>query len=199
MRIMKKTILFLALGFGGLLAAQTNAQLTRLDLQPTLSTNAPPAKAKTKVADAKPKPPTEIDSDSADFDLNAHLATYRNHVVVTDPKVRMTCEWMLVTLPSGGEHLSHVVATTNVVVDFTNEQGEKYHVTAAKAVYDYKVVNTVTNETVTFTGSPVVETTNSTIYSEPMVWDRAANKFHFTEPKMISKDTGTNGPAQKLF
>ena len=184
---MNKIIFLLTFGFGGLLAAQTNAPLV-------LPVTAPAAKTP-----VRPKPPTEIDSDSADFDLNAHLATYRNHVVVTDPKVRLTCEWMLVVLPQGGEHLSHVVAATNVVVDFTNEQGEKYHVTSAQAVYDYKVVNTVTNETVTFTGNPVVDTTNSTIYSEPMVWDRAANKFHFTAPRMISKDTGTNGPGQKLF
>ena len=194
---MNKIIFILTLGVCGAVMAQTNGQLNLQMAAPTIKANAPAAK--TKAADNKPKPPTEIDSDAADFDLNAHLATYRNHVVVTDPKVRLTCEWMLVILPSGGEHLSHVVATTNVVVDFTNEQGEKYHVTAAQAVYDYKVVNTVTNETVTFTGNPVVDTTNSTIYSEPMVWDRAANKFHFTEPRMISKDTGTNGPAQKLF
>ncbi len=193
---MKKIIFILTLGVCGLATAQTNAQLTRMDLQPTLRTNAPVAKVK---APAKAKPPTEIDSDTADFDLNIHQAIYRNHVVVVDPQVRMTCEWMLVDLPQGGEHLSHVVATTNVVVDFTNEQGEKYHVTSTKAVYDYKVVNTVTNETVTFTGNPIVETTNSTIYSEPMVWDRAANRFHFNEPKMISKDTGMNGAAQKLF
>jgi hypothetical protein len=120
-------------------------------------------------------------------------------VLVVDPSVRLTCEWLVVDLPQGGEHLSHVVAVTNVVVDFTNQNGEKYHVTSAKAVYDYKVVNTVTNETVTFTGKPVVESATSTIYSEPMVWDRARNRFSFTEPTMISHDTGTNGPAPKLF
>ena len=186
---MKKIIFILTLGVCGLAMAQTNRQLNLQMTTPTIKTNAPAAKVK---APAKAKPPTEIDSDTADFDLNIHQAIYRNHV-------GMTCEWMLVDLPQGGEHLSHVVATTNVVVDFTNEQGEKYHVTSTKAVYDYKVVNTVTNETVTFTGNPIAETTNSTIYSEPMVWDRAANRFHFNEPKMISKDTGTNGAAQKLF
>jgi lipopolysaccharide export system protein LptA len=183
---MNKIILLLTLGFCGLAAAQTNGPLK-------LPANAPAAKA-------RPQPPTEIDSDAADFDLNLHQAIYRGHVLVVDPKVRLTCEWMLVNLPQGGEHLNHVLAMTNVVVDFTNKKGEKYHVTSAKAVYDYKVVNAVTNETVTFTGKPVVETANSTIYSEPMVWDRARNHFIFTAPKMISKAAGgTNGPAQKLF
>jgi phosphoribosylformylglycinamidine (FGAM) synthase-like enzyme len=86
-----------------------------------------------------------------------------------------------------------------VVVDFIDNKGQTNHVTAAQAVYDYKVVGAVTNETVTFTGNPVVEMPTMTIFSEPLVWDRGANKYHFTEPKMIPKDTGTNGPAQKLF
>ena len=174
-------------GLCGRLAAQTNAPLV-------LPVAAPAAKAP-----ARPKPPTEIDSDSADFDLNSHQAIYRNHVVVVDPKVRMTCEWMLVDLPQGGEHLNHVVASTNVVVDFIDNKGQTNHVTAAQAVYDYKVVGAVTNETVTFTGNPVVVTTNSTIESDPMVWDRGRNHFIFTGPKMKSIDTGTNGPAPKLF
>jgi lipopolysaccharide export system protein LptA len=186
-RIMNKIIFLLMAGLCGRLAAQTNAPLV-------LPVAAPAAKAP-----ARPKPPTEIDSDSADFDLNSHQAIYRNHVVVVDPKVRMTCEWMLVDLPQGGEHLNHVVASTNVVVDFIDNKGQTNHVTAAQAVYDYKVVGAVTNETVTFTGNPVVEMPTMTIFSEPLVWDRGANKYHFTEPKMIPKDTGTNGPAQKLF
>ena len=155
--------------------------------------------AQTNAPGAKPHSPTEINSDAADFDLNIHQAVYHGHVQVVDPKVRMTCEWMLVDLPAGGEHLNHVVAVTNVVIDFIDQKSQTNHVTAARAVYDYQVVNQVTNETVTFTGNPVVEMPSMTIYSEPLVWDRAANKYHFTEPKMISKDNGTNGPARKLF
>jgi lipopolysaccharide export system protein LptA len=159
-------------------------------------TNLPATKAKVP---AKPKGPTEINSDAADFDMNIHQAIYRGHVLVADPQVRMTCAWMLVDLPTGGDHLNHVLAVTNVVVDFVDQKGQTNHVTAAQAVYDYKVVGAVTNETVTFSGNPIVEMPTMTIYSEPLVWDRAANKYHFTEPRMISKDTGTNGPAQKLF
>ena len=189
---MKKIIFILTLGICGAVMAQTNGQL---NLPLTLRTNAPVAKVK---APAKPKPPTEIDSDTADFDLNIHQAVYRGHVLVVDPQVRMTCAWMLVDLPTGGVHLSHVVASTNVVVDFVDQKGQTNHVTAAKAVYDYKVVGTVTNETVTFSGNPIVEMPTITIYSEPLVWDRGENKYHFTEPKMISKENGTNG-APKLF
>jgi len=179
---MKKIILLLTMGFCGALAAQTNV---------------PAAKA-------KPHPPTEINSDAADFDLNSHQAVYRGHVQVKDPQVKLDCEWLVVDLPAAGAHLSHVLADTNVVVDFTDEKGQTYHVTAARAVYAYKVEGAVTNETVTFTGSPKVETATSIITSEPMIWDRARNHFTFIAPKMISReglngDTGTNGTALKLF
>jgi len=177
---MKRIIFLLAAGFCSLAAAQTNLSLS-------LPTAAPAAKAKPHVPTI-----TMIDSDMADFDMNLHQAIYRGHVLVVDPQVRLTCEWLLVDLPAGGEHL-------NVVVDFTNEKGEKYHVTAAQAIYDYKVVEAVTNETVTFTGKPVVETATSIIYSEPMVWDRARNHFIFTEPKMISKDNGGTNSSPMNF
>lgn len=174
---MKTIVLLLTLGCGAVAVAQTNGPLT-------LPTNAPAT---------KPQPPTEIISDAADFDMNAHQAIYRGHVKVTDPEVKLTCDWLVVDLPAAGAHLSHVLADTNVVVDFTDEKGEKYHVTSARAVYAYKVVNAVTNETVTFTGRPKVVTATSTIKSEPMIWDRARNKFTFINPIMTM--VSTNAPA----
>ena len=151
------------------------------------------AVAQTNVSAAKAdaRPPTQINSDAADFDLNTHQAIYRGHVKVINPDLKLTCERLLVDLPSAGGHLSNVVVETNVVIDFTDTKGQTYHVTAAKAVYAYKVEGLVTNETVTFTGSPKVETTQSTIESEPMIWDRARNRFTFIAPKMISRE----GPA----
>ena len=187
---MKKIIFLLTMLVCGLAGAQTNAPSPA-------PTNAPAAKA-------KPQAPTEIISDAADFDLNIHQAIYRGHVKVTDPEVKLTCDWLVVDLPTAGNHLNHVLADTNVVVDFTDEKGETYHVTAARAVYDFKVVNAVTNETVTFTGSPKVVTATSTIISEPMIWDRARNKFSFINPTMNSREGlsgsgSTNAPAIKLF
>ena len=180
---MKKTILLLAAGWCGMVAAQTNT---------------PASNARTQ------HPPTEIDSDAADFDLNAHQAVYRGHVKVVDPQVKLTCGWMIVNLPAAGGHLNHVVAETNVVVDFSNDKGEKYHVTSAKAVYDYKVVDSVTNETVTFTGNPIAETPDYRIFSEPLVWNRMANRFRFTNMKMIplhavNPGSGTNSSLPSLL
>lgn len=185
---MKKIILILTAGWCGLAAAQTNAPaplVTTTNASAATTTNAP----------------MDIYSDGAEFDMNAHLATYHGNVRVNRPGTKMTCEWMVVNLPQGGEHLSHIVAETNVVIDFTDEKGQKYHVTSAKAVYDYKVENNATNEIVTFTGSPKVVTGQSTIESEPMIWDRVKNKFNFFNPVMHtsgSPGTDTNG-TPKLF
>ncbi len=175
---MNKIIFILTLGACGLAAAQSA----------------------TPEPSARSRPPTEIDADVADIDLNLHQAVYQGHVQVTDPQMRLTCDWMRVNLPTGGNHLDHVEAKTNVVINFMDQKGQTNHITAAQAVYDYKVVNLVTNETVTFTGNPVVETPDMTIYSEPLVWDRAANKYHFTEPRMVPHASGgTNGPATRFF
>jgi lipopolysaccharide transport protein LptA len=148
-----------------------------------------------------PSGPTQINSDGAEFDLNLRQAVYQGHVVVDRPDMKLTCGWLTVNLPQAGERLDRIVAETNVVIDFTDDKGQKYHVTSAKAVYAYTMENSTTNETVTFTGSPRVEMNQGTIESEPMVWDRVRNKFIFHAPKMISNGapmTGTN-EAPKLF
>jgi lipopolysaccharide export system protein LptA len=180
---MKKIFFLLALGFCGAASAQLPAALLSVPATNAVAdTNAP----------AKPRAPTVITSDAADFDMNIHQGIYRGHVFVQDPDVKLTCAWLVIDLPESGSHLNHVLADTNVVVDFTDEKGQTYHVTAARAVYDYKVVDTVTNETVTFSGKPKVVTDQSTIESEPMIWDRARNKFSFYAPIMTST-AGLNG------
>jgi len=173
---MKRIFLLLALGVGGAALAQVPSALPAT----ATATNLPAAKAKSRA-------PTEITSEAADFDMNIHQAVYRGHVNVRDPEVNLTCDWMVVDLPEKGSHLNHVLADTNVVVDFRDEKGETYHVTSARAVYDYKIVGVETNETVTFSGSPKVVTSQSTIESEPMIWDRARNRFSFIAPKMKSE------------
>jgi lipopolysaccharide transport protein LptA len=197
-----KIILFILLtGLCGVAVAQTNVVRTTPPMStnaPAVSTNKPAANPPAKAASC----PTQINSDGAEFDLNAHRAVYHGNVVVERPDVKLTCGWLVVDVPPAGGRLNRVVAETNVVIDFTDEKGQKYHVTSAKAVYDLKVENAVTNETVTFTGSPKVETVQSTIESEPMVWDRVKNKFSFTAPKMISREmpgSQTNGAPMKLF
>jgi hypothetical protein len=149
-----------------------------------------PASATTNSPDATrpPRAPTRIDSDnSADFDLNGHQAIYRGHVRVDDPEMKLTCAWLVADVPPAGGRPNHIVAETNVVIDFTDTKGQTNHVTSDKAVYLYNVQNGVTNETVTFTGNPqpVMENAQGTQAADVIIWDRANNKIHFDNPHMI--------------
>ena len=159
---------------------------------------------------APAREPSVITSDTADFDLSTRQVTYRGHVFLTDPEVTMRCELLTISFPHDDgstnqvRRPNHIQADTNVVIDFTDPNGEKYHVTAEQTVYAFSVINAVTNETVTFIGNPRVETAKAIITSEPMVWDRTTKHFKFTNPHMTSlqnlADFGsTNGAKAKPF
>lgn len=159
-----------------------------------------PASATTNSPDATrpPRAPTRIDSDnSADFDLNGHQAIYRGHVRVDDPQMKLTCAQLTTDLPQAGGRPNHIVAETNVVIDFTDDKGQTNHATSDKAVYLYNVQNGVTNETVTLTGNPQpqVENAQGTQAGDVIVWDRANNKIHFDNPHMIFRQNLNGVPA----
>jgi lipopolysaccharide transport protein LptA len=162
-------------------------------------------RAQTNVT-AVPKPvraPTRIDSERADFDLAERHAIYRGNVRVDDPQMQLTCEELTADLPQTGGHINHLVALTNVVMDSVDDKGQTNHATSDKAVYDYKVVNGVTNETVTLTGNAKVESAQGWMTGEPIVWNRANNSIHAENQKMILRQTittelvNTNAPAAK--
>jgi lipopolysaccharide transport protein LptA len=147
-----------------------------------------------------PAAPTWIDSDSAVFDRDGHQATYRGHVRVRDPGMKLYCEWLVVDLPQAGGRVNHIVAETNVVIDLADEKGQTNHATSNRAVYDYAVQGLVTNETVTLTGNPKIENSMGTQSGDMIIWDKVANKFHFTNPIGIMRQnlngaTNVNPPS----
>jgi lipopolysaccharide transport protein LptA len=151
----------------------------------------------------KLRAPTRIDSDRADFDLTARRAIYRGHVRVDDPQMKLSCEQLTADLPQSGGHINNMVALTNVIMDSLDDKGQTNRATSDKAVYDYKVVNGVTNETVTLTGNAKVESAQGWMTGEPIVWDRANNSMHAVNQRMqfrqsiTSAMAGTNAPAAK--
>ena len=187
------SLIMMAVLCGGMLQAQTN---TTGPASPAETTTNPPA------ATPPPRAPTRIESDkSADFDLNKHQAIYRGHVRVDDPEMKLTCEQLTADVPAAGGRPSHIVAETNVVIDFVDTKGQTNHATCDKAVYLFSVQNGVTNETVTLTGNPVMENAQGTQAGDVIVWDRANNKVHFENPHMIFRQNlgsamiATNAPA----
>jgi lipopolysaccharide transport protein LptA len=179
----KKLYLITLLGVlgGGWLPAQTNVTAV-----------AEPSRA-----------PTLINSDRGDFDLTARKAFYYGHVYVDDPQMKLTSAQMIADLPQTGGHINHIVAETNVVIDFVDDKGATNHATSDKAVYDYNVQGTVTNETVTLTGHAKVKNAQGWLMGEPIIWDRARNLIHATGQTMLINQNisdamgGTNSAAAK--
>jgi lipopolysaccharide transport protein LptA len=147
-------------------------------------------------------PLTRIDSDSVDFDMNtnARTATYIGHVRVDDPQMKLTCAWLIADLPESGGHMNHIVAETNVVIDATDEKKQPIHATGEKMVYNFRVQNSVTNETVTLTGNPQMENVQGTLTGDVIIWDRANGHISATNQKMIFRQNlngamaATNSP-----
>jgi lipopolysaccharide transport protein LptA len=154
-------------------------------------------------ASSESRPPTRIQSDSVDFDMNGRRAVYHGNVRVDDPQMKLTCAYLIVDLPPDAGHPNHIIAETNVVIDFTDAKGQTMHATSDKAVYIYEVQNGVTNETVTLTGNAKVENAQGWLTGEPIIWNRANNSLSATNQKMIfrqnldSVKTGTNSPPTK--
>ena len=92
---------------------------------------------------------------------------------------------LIADVPQAGGHPNHIVAETNVVIDFMDTKGQTNHATCDKAVYVFNVQNGVTNETVTLTGNPVMENAQGTQAGDVIIWDRASNKIHFDNPHMV--------------
>jgi lipopolysaccharide transport protein LptA len=151
-------------------------------------------------ASSATRPPTQIESVSADFDMTGRRAVYRGDVRVDDPQMKLTCALLTVDLPPDAGHPNHIVAETNVVIDSTDAKGQTMHATSDKAVYDFNIQNGTTNETVTLTGNAKVENAQGWLTGEPIIWNRANNSLSATNQKMIFKQNldrlkpATNSP-----
>jgi len=166
------SLIVITLLYGGMVHAQTDV---------TVQSAPAPATTNSPVVPPPPRAPTQIYSDnSADFDLNGHQAIYRGHVRVDDPEMKLTCALLVADVPQAGGHPNHIVAETNVVIDFTDDKGQTNHATSDKAVYLYNVQNGVTNETVTLTGNPQpqVENAQGTQAGDVIVWSRENTNSH---------------------
>jgi lipopolysaccharide transport protein LptA len=210
---MKTLWLILAVGSVIALKAQTNPPPPAITPGPpllmTAEPSAPVAPTATNGAglmastNALPRerPPTEIFSDSADFNLKTHIAIYTGHVRVVDPQMKLTCDVLTAKVPESGGKIDSIVAEGNVVIDTADEQGRPIHATGNKAVYAYKVENSVTNETVELTGHPRVESPMGLLTGETVVWDRLNNKFRAFGQHMIIQPEPvkpTNAPAAEV-
>jgi len=176
-------LIIIALLAGLTVQAQTNG--TTAGTLAGAITNSPTAPAVRRA-------PTQIDSESLDFDKTAREMVYRGNVRVDDPQMKLTCALLTTDLPESGGRPSRIVAETNVVIDFFDNKGQPNHATSDRAVYVFNVQNGVTNETITFTGNARIENAQGTLTGEPIYWDRVNNRLHADNQKMVFRQTLTS-------
>ena len=99
--------------------------------------------------------------------------------------MNLACEKLVADVPQAGGHVNHIVAQTNVVIDFVDTQGHTNHATATRRFMSIRRQGGVTNETVTLTGNAQMENAEGTLTGEPIVWDRQNNHLSASNQKMI--------------
>ena len=191
MRVIKLIALFLAAGILSV-SAQTNIGTNVTAAVTPAKTNSPAA--------SRTQGPIRIHSDGQmEFDVNTYWVTYHDNVRVSDPQMKLTCEWLTANLPKQSSgHITNMVAETNVVIDYTDDSGQKTHVTGDKAVYVFQVIGGKTNETITLTANPPnkpkVESSKGFMTGDTIVWDRVAGKIYM--PDFSGEGSlGTNSPS----
>lgn len=144
-----------------------------------------------------------ITSSSAYYDGITNQMVYIGNVYVTDKvKAWLNCERLTVDVPQNGQNPTNIVAESNVVVNVFYK-GQTNHITADKATYAYHVVNTVTNETITFAGgNPTMTNLDSVVSSDPIVIYLASHnieKVDFQGPFKMNLKTSNKGTNASPF
>jgi lipopolysaccharide export system protein LptA len=149
---------------------------------------------------------TDMDLFSERFEMDTvtRIAEFWGGVRGNSAGMQLKSEWLTATLPKSGtgttNHLEHLLAKTNVVIDFADLRERKIHATGQEAAYDYKVRSAVTNEVLELTGNPTVETTGTNraawMTAEVITADRAQGKIwgtgnHHSVFKKNSGETAT--------
>jgi lipopolysaccharide export system protein LptA len=181
------------------LSAQTNSVTNGVDsILALVTTNRPAASPATNqpAPDRARGPVTIKSAGPAVFDMENHWVTYSDQVRVTDPQMKLTCDWAKANFSGDWKQATNVVAETNVVVDYIDPKGQKGRALGDKAVYLFQVQNGITNETVTLTGNPpeILQDTNHYLTGSAIVYDLMTRRM-IASNSTIVYFRGTNGPA----
>ena len=151
---------------------------------------------------------TTILADHGEFELLGRRMVYTGHVHINDPDMKLQCAKITATMPSGSGHPNRIVAESTeaepiVSNDVLDDHGETNHVTGHLAVYEYTLIGGTTNETVTVTGDPHINTPSFQGTADELKWNRATGHMSASNPNFTA--TGqfdsvlahTNAPASK--
>lgn len=128
---------------------------------------------------------TEIISKSAYFNLKARTAIYMGDVRIKDPRMELSCEVLTVKLATeGGGKFQNIIAETNVVIEFTDDKGQKIHGTGGKAIYTYNVTSTYTNDVMELHDNPILQTAEGNWQGDVITLDRVNGTVKATNSRM---------------
>ena len=152
-------------------------------------------------ADAKPEKPKalapaglglagdmKVASDSLDTDFSNRLSTFTGHVVVTDPRMTLKADKIMVTFGAGHEW-QRIVATGKVTID---QPDLKRQAKAGRAEYD------VVKGVIVLTGNPTLVSGESTLTGAEKI-------TYYRDEERVSTEGGratinsTSSPAAPLL
>jgi lipopolysaccharide export system protein LptA len=134
---------------------------------------------------------------SRDYSLLPDSARFVGGVRIVHPQMDWTCEQMTVKTESGGAKNVNMLAEKQVAFVLNDAKGETLRGACDRAVYEYQVTPSVTNDMMKMTGNPVLQTTNGTLRNSIIILDRAHNKL-IAPGKYVMRGTvpgSTNAPA----
>ena len=111
-------------------------------------------------------PPTEINSDNMDFDVENRLAVFKGNVKVVDEKLNLSSDLMKVKFDEENK-LEKIEASGNVAISFNDNKA-----TGGKAIYDFKDGKIVLSE------NPIlIQGSNRVIGAEEIIYEKTEKNF----------------------
>ncbi|MCX6884213.1 MAG: hypothetical protein NTX27_04135 [Verrucomicrobia bacterium] len=98
----------------------------------------------------------------SEYRLSPESAYFRENVRLDHPQMAWECQRLLVQIPPTGGRVERLVAEEKVSFNFLDSHGQKLSGRGEKAVYNYTVTPTATNDLMELTGNPILQTTNGT-------------------------------------
>jgi lipopolysaccharide transport protein LptA len=133
----------------------------------------------------------QITSRSSEVNLRSNVVVYVGNVRVTEATMSMTCEYLVAIMPQRGGRIESILAQTNVVIDMTDERGDKVHGTGEKLLYTYQVTESATNEVVQLSGNPLITTSQGSTRADVITYNRTTQNVRFENPQMVIEHDGS--------
>jgi len=113
---------------------------------------------------------------SQEYTVRTNGASFHGKVHACHPRMEWVCEQLTVQSSTGNSKPESILAETGVDFELENDDGQKLHGTADRAVYSFSVSDTRTNDLLTLYGEQAtLVTTNFTVLNSRIVYDLLHN------------------------